>query len=334
MVRNKDELVRSERIVWIDTMKAICIFSVVMNHSPFPQSMFRVDFYFLVGFFFVSGYVFKNYSVKKRVAKILDSIAIPYLLLTPIAFVLSKTNLHNLYFFPVQTISRFIVDLLLGIKYWFLPCLMSMEFLYTFLFKLKIRYVDFIILGITTILFLLGFVNNSHLPWHIDTAVYGLIFFVLGHICKEIDLNLLSARIGALGAVLVIAYIILSTFLFPLFPFNTSLNMFSNNFVLLTMNLLGLICLILISLCIKPNRLINYLGKNSLTIYVLQVCFLGIIHKMFFSWADDTIFYNSFTGIVFSLVLVLAMYPLISLMKKYTAILCGKSKIFQEIFKV
>ena len=81
--------VKTERIEWIDTIKAICIFSVLMNHVAFPHDWFHVDFYFMVGFFFCSGYTFnETYSLKKRFAKILDQLIIPYMVLTPFEFLI------------------------------------------------------------------------------------------------------------------------------------------------------------------------------------------------------------------------------------------------------
>ena len=86
---NLGTLAKDKRISWIDNIKAICIFSVVMNHVAFPHDWFRVDFYFLVGFFFCSGYTFnEKYPLKYRFAKIIDQLVIPYMLLTPFEFLI------------------------------------------------------------------------------------------------------------------------------------------------------------------------------------------------------------------------------------------------------
>lgn len=320
-----------KRIDWVDTIKAICIFSVVINHSPFPQSLFHVDFYFLVGFFFCSGYVFRDeYSIRKRIAKLADSVIIPYLILTPVAYFLNKVHLYTLLQDPVHTLTSFVYNLILGYNFWFLPCLVSIEVIYSILTRIT-RRIDWGLSVFCLFIFLSGAINDSKLPWHLDTAVYGLIFFCLGHIVKNINIPYSPSYEKLGGAVLVGTFFVyLSNTLFPLTPFNTSLNRFTFNWIIISMNYLAIPVLILLSISIKSNGFIKYLGQNSLIIYIFNVCPMGIIQKLLFNWVNNTVFYNSFSGILFSFIIVLTLYPFVKIIKKYAGWTCGKSQMFQR----
>lgn len=51
----------NQRILWIDYIKGICMFLVIMSHSSWPEGYdLLFSPIFLTGFFFVSGYTFNE----------------------------------------------------------------------------------------------------------------------------------------------------------------------------------------------------------------------------------------------------------------------------------
>lgn len=322
--------VKTERIEWIDTIKAICIFSVLMNHVAFPHDWFHVDFYFMVGFFFCSGYTFnETYSLKKRFAKILDQLIIPYMVLTPFEFLIDGDFVRKTISTPPLGLYELIITILCGIRFWFLPCLVSIEVILSVIFKLRIPYNKYLVMVVCITLFCFGVINDSHLPWHIDTALYGIIFFVFGMILRRREIPAINKYLVMVAA---IAYIVIGNYLYPKMPFNTSLNLYYSNVMMILMNFVGVVVLIYVSKLLHKNRIVDFLGRNSLTIYILHIPLLIPTYRLFFRWwSESTFMDNTLTGILCSIVLVGILYPIITFLNMKVSWACGKSKLFYNI---
>ena len=321
---------KSQRIEWIDNIKAICIFSVLMNHVAFPHDWFRVDFYFMVGFFFCSGYTFnETYSIRKRVAKIMDQLVIPYFVLTPFEFLIDGDFIRKTISTPPQGLIELLITILCGVRFWFLPCLVSVEIIISIFLKLRLPLKTLILMLVCLLLFSMGFINDSHLPWHIDTAIYGIIFFAFGMLIRGKQVPHINKYVVISAA---IAYIVIGNYLYPQMPFNTSLNLYYCNVMMLLMNFLGIAILFYASKMLKKNMFIGFLGRNSLTIYILHIPLLIPTYRLFFRWwSEGTFMDNTLTGILCSIVLVGIIYPIITFLNMKASWVCGKSKLFYNI---
>ena len=129
---------RENRIGWIDAIKAICMFAVMINHQPLAHDGLCVDYFFLVGFFFCSGLTYRaGRSLKYRLVRVVDSLVIPYFLLSAVTFFLYLKNIRGLVGGDMSVVADRWHDVLMGHALWFIPCLISVEILYALAQKLK-----------------------------------------------------------------------------------------------------------------------------------------------------------------------------------------------------
>lgn len=175
------------RLDWIDYLKGICMFCVVMSHLYWPEwyERFLAPFY-LAGFFFVSGYTFKLKSSFKEFLFVKSRT-----FLWPI-LALGFINAFIVYLYPGVDIKERLLGIMVQIPglwddLWFVACLFTMELIfYPFL-----RYVhsDRGRCVIISILVCGGLVYaNSglmHLPWHLENACIMLPFLYFGYWVKE-----------------------------------------------------------------------------------------------------------------------------------------------------
>lgn len=318
-----------KRIYWIDAIKALCIFSVMISHGQFSQSQIRVDYFFLVGFFFASGYVFnEEYSFRKRCCKIVDGLYIPYLIMPFIMFFFIKNNLCELINGDsLEVLKREILKCITGHS-WFLQVLISIEFIYVIWIKfVKIHKVWLFLICLS--LYMGGVLNQANWPWRIHIAFYGLLFFIIGIWMKSAIFKFPILRKSTI-IIMVILFIMLSDIVFPKYPFNTSLSQFNNVIILFVMNIVGIIVLYYVSSIIPQSKYIDYLGQNSLVIYFIHIPFVYYIYQLLLSWTKDTWIDNTFSAVIYTFFITLILYPIVVLLNKYAAILVGKGKLTEK----
>ena len=127
------------RIIWVDVCKAICIFAVMINHAQFSQAWVRVDYFFLVGFFFCSGYTFNiNNGLKHRLVRVIDSLIIPYLIMSFVMWFPLYRHVLALMSDPVGSLIGLVRDMFLGYSMWFIPCLIVTELIYAIALKFRV----------------------------------------------------------------------------------------------------------------------------------------------------------------------------------------------------
>ena len=154
---------------------------------------------------------------------------------------------------------------------WFLPALFSIEIIYYFIIKLtkKLPKLKIVIL-ISNLL--ISYLTNAflkiNLPWGINTALVIGIFFYIGYLFKEYNL-FNKDRIFKLKFILPLLIIgILS------FYFNDTVSCIDYNYGSLTLALLSGIGLstfiIYLSYLIKENKMMEYIGKNTMGILIFH----------------------------------------------------------------
>lgn len=172
---------RENRIGWIDTIKAICMFAVMINHQPLAHDGLRVDYFFLVGFFFCSGLTYRvGRSLKYRLVRVADSLVIPYFLLSAVTFFLYLKNVRGLVGGDMSVVAGWWQNVLLGHAMWFIPCLISVEILYALAKKLKAENClvwggySYLFLGRWTECRCLGMLTRLSMPYFSST--WGMCF--------------------------------------------------------------------------------------------------------------------------------------------------------------
>lgn len=282
----------NKRIEWIDSAKFIGIFFVVFGHTTIPEplktyiySFHMPFFFFLSGLFFNSSLDFKGLLKSKA-----KSIVIPYFVFSFISYGywfltrgLSQTN---------SGISPF--EIFLSIFYgtasqnllicntplWFFTCLFMVNILFFLLAKNK----NFKKITIGLLIFsVAGYLDmilpHTKLPWSIDAALTGVVFFGLGFLLKNF---IFGEKFNNIKTFLLIPVFFLLQILFS--TLNGRIDMTSglgNYFYFYAAALSGIFFWLIVAKKMQTNKIISFFGKNTMVIFSLQIIVFSLITGFF-----------------------------------------------------
>ncbi|HHY25792.1 MAG TPA: acyltransferase family protein [Desulfitobacterium dehalogenans] len=294
-----------KRVLWIDILKGLGIIAVVLGHSGYQNGYFMFFFHMPL-FVFASGYLYKKDSnmswceVTKRRFKHLMIPYIAYMLF--ITLIMSSCKVVA----GVSLLNALSLDwksMVLGGSslngvygvFWFVTFLFTVQVLYDFLQReVKSSWC----LGLTIIVFY-GIAhwestNYQHIfiPGNVDVALFGIIFYALGHLFHEKDwFN--KERVGRLLLLGSIAYLAVFFYLYDEGMIRFGLDLKHRQYYFFgTVILTPLSCTIIIAFlskllsCIKVIRkVLGFLGQATMEIMYLHVM-TGIIISDFipFPW--------------------------------------------------
>lgn len=321
----------TKRIHWVDIAKGFFIIAIVLGHIFNSGYLRNWLFSFHVpAFFFLSGYCFKHkHDLRKFILKKLRTIVVPYItfsVLSIFVFFAASKIMPEIKSMMECDIAENILTMLYGnskpdvMKYnsplWFLPCLFSVTMLAYGVehlvdkINVKVRYLAMLLSVI------IGIVINSNeevrLPWHIETASAMLVWFLLGISVHDYFVIFKHGMKPVLDnqAILSIVFILVGG---GLSFFNCrTVGVRNDHYGIIPIYylsaLLGLTGFVLLSRFIRKNKLLEYIGKNSLAILVTHKFPILLFQEMIPLTKEglnnpDTIF-GSFCGVG---VLVLAL---------------------------
>ena len=269
------DILRKDRINWVDAARGITIIFVLLAH--YPLEFAGRPAYFALGFsvqmfFFISGCLFmqKNISVFDYAKKQFFRLLVPYGI-----FALLNTAVYGLFnrSLGVKAIINILFDFVIAKRnslicapMWFLPCLFFVSVLYKILKdilkkNLYIIPVCFIISAVFKMFF-----EEPILPWSINHGLKYLIYFALGNAIfpyiKNIDIKTFSKNKTVFTVTTVFsAYGILLYFQKPLFSPSSlpliCLTVFINALCCISLN-------VLISVVLSSFAPLREIGKNTL----------------------------------------------------------------------
>ncbi len=284
------------RINWIDALKGLSIFFVIVGHNinveygfiPTVTKSFIYSWHIPL-FFFLSGICFSTKdNIRNFIIKKIRTLIIPMVVFS-IINILVDYIFYGLLLNTSQRNIEYLINSLIGIilqqrgqtynsYLWFLPCMFWVQILLYLLVKFlktKRNLVLVMLMLFTVGILFIKFVGIM-LPWEIETSLIALIFTGIGFIVKD--------NIHFLGKVSkwysIIAFVICGIITY----INT---VYNGEHVDLATNTIGLPITYLIGAfsgicgwCIlfyKMNniKILNYIGKNSLIYYSFST--VGII---------------------------------------------------------
>lgn len=292
-----------KRQSWIDVVKGILILIVCLVHVDgnardyvgTHQFDFVGDYAFLYvswympAFFVVTGFCsnfslpVREFVLKNIKALILPCIFIGVFLTSWLNAFLSNDGLSYNNFLDLDYYA-----ILLYCGPWFLPALFIGKMLVYFLLKYVRRSVVYIFL----LLFLLMFIstilyNRRLLPniWYFQHALMLAPFLFAGFLLRNKQLGNHQFKILAGGLFLEALLVIMKVFHLP-YPYIGGIpGMFWGNFWLCF--IIGFVCTVsLFIVCQKIGRCrwLEFLGRHTLTIYLLQNCIVIILIKAYMQW--------------------------------------------------
>ena len=285
--------VQSKRLKYIDIARGVAMFIIVLSHTipantPEAYSIYRVLFFINVPVFFVlSGYLFRikeNESFFKFLKNKFLRIMLPYFawaLVFLIPYLIFGGEILNQ---PTQSIWTQLGNILYGngVKdalqqngpLWFLPALFTTEIVFYFV----IHFVKNIILEIVTFIatLVIGFLctffaEKVYLPWGLNSALTIGSFFYFGYLLKEC--RVFEALKPKYDVCLFIICVVLCS---AAICFNGADNVvwadyqYENYFLTMLAGMTSAFIMIQISRLIGKNKMIEYVGTNTMSILIFH----------------------------------------------------------------
>lgn len=262
-----------ERLNYIDIAKGLGIIFVVMGHVTHDYLLRQYFYNFHMPlFFFISGLLLSTkLDVSAHLKRRVKSIIVPY-----IVFFL----LTYLYWFLVECRYRG-ADLDSGEQFfslfrgagmdfngplWFLPCLFVVDTIsYTFIKRFDNWMYIF---AFVLFAFVLGIVLQENivfdLPWGIKPAMYGIVFYCIGYLSKQVIGHFQTKY----GLILLICALCIAIQVLNLDKVFGSMSNASIGFMGLAF--IGILLTFELSFLIKKSRFLEFIGGGSLIILVLH----------------------------------------------------------------
>lgn len=317
-----------KRINWVDTAKGIAILLVIFGHMPADDFVhdfiysFHMPLFFIISGFFIAREA--SMTIPKHLKKKFDRLLIPYLffglvIMTPFGLIFesARSGTFSLDVVADHFVKR-VIGLLFGLRgdwpcigvFWFLPCLFCSLVLIHLVSRLTGRYslVAIIIFSITGFIYN-GFIGHS-LPFSIDLAMIAALFIMVGsyvymHSQKiSWSVALLCGAVGLLASVI-----------------NGRVEMYDgrfNNPIYFLLSGIGL-SIALLKICMSMRRLsiIEWLGMNTLLIYMLHFLFQPFVGYLIIRlpyndlWIINLIYCIGGVGLI-----CLLLYPVVTIINR------------------
>lgn len=332
---------KEQRIKWIDYGKALAIFLVVLAHTDLYIPL-KIGIYTLSMpvFFFISGFLFSfehNPSYRSFLKKRFRQLIIPYFWINVIAYLFWYFVGRKVGADAGEAIPWYdpVINAFLGngkqmihdIPIWFLVCLFMIENLYYIIFKnVKRQWIGLI--GLIIFAYLNYTFSPLHLPFSMNTAIVGIIFYALGNICNKADIFKEAKLYSLIISLLIVVFVSYENGQIAM-----HINYYGNYFWFLLGGISGIV--LIFNICsyfiswFGYRDFISYLSRNTLIIcgfHLLMFSFIkGImvyVLRIPVSVSHDKIGAN----IVFSLLSILLCLPLIYVINKYFPFIVGRKK--------
>ena len=331
----------SQRFDYIDWMKAIGIWLIVLGHVPITnEDVVGWIFSFHVPlFFFISGYLFKDVNNDKLFLwnnfRNLILVTIPYFLirflLGTLPFgVLSHNSFDNICIaFSDSLFNYLLLNNKIG-PIWFLIALFWMRLSHWLLYN-KLLFNELIVFLFSTIVATLVLLQPLRISsYQIFNFLIGFPFFTIGFLCKKQSVDIIFRKYSLL-------LIPFSIFSFIAFRINGSVNMNSfeyGHYALLfyIFALCGIFSLYIFFLRAKSNVIVLNISQGTLVIlglHLILIDFFKLIYKQIYHITVHSSYIDLVSGIIISMLVVCILYfPILIILKsKYSLIrfLAGKN---------
>lgn len=172
------------------------------------------------------------------------------------------------------------------------------------------------------------------MPWNIDTALYAVGWFALGHLYKEHSHHI---KINGSTWGKVISVILLACYaaIVSLIDWNalhifydTGNNRFDNPVLQLQLSLFGCLAIVLFAQCFRFGKYFNMLGQNTLVTYCFHASIGYAVVRVFFQVCHLTFLqqYQYIYMLIYTFLVGLTMIGLSVLFNKYLPFFVGKKR--------
>ena len=347
-----EQVKRNKRIEWVDMLKGVAIICVIIGHRTwsgygiFPCALKTWIYSFHMPlFFFLSGFVFsidKYENFKQFLISKIKTMIIPMVFFSVVVstfhYVYYGLLLHNASTEFTAFMKKMIFSLFLqgrqqeyNSALWFLTCLFVIQIiLYGIVrFAKNLWYIFAAVL----LCFIAGVayveLGETLLLWEIDTALISIVFVGLGYILKK-QIHILE-RISTYAGIIFLAINFVLTYAnyqITHQQVDLAVNILGNPILFLLSALSAIMGLIILFKNCKNNRVLSYIGRNSLIYYGLSDMLLflpelfvyNIIHLDISKLGE----FSVVIGFGFAFVVCLAIWPMAEIINRKMKFVLGK----------
>jgi acyltransferase len=277
-----------ERLSWIDVAKGIGILLVIYGHALNAQSLRYIIYSFHMPLFFLlSGLVFRHIDHEKFthfLKKDFANIILPYVFFacaTMIVWLFTMNPEDRTQFQILKQLAGIVFAsgtggfLTYNVALWFLPCLFVTKIFFWWITSLK---KDILIVASLIIASIVGFSASIYypklyLPFGMEIALTAVVFFgagyfLLGH--ARSFLSLVKKKSITVFVISSIVTVAIATISFDTYGFQVDMrtNAMYNYVYFYIAAFTGILAILALSRKINANRLLEYLGKRSMMLFV------------------------------------------------------------------
>ena len=339
------QLVSKKRIPWLDQVKAISMYLVVLGHAVLPvnkKGLFKIIYSFHMPLFFMlSGFVFnpdKYERIFDCVKDKLIKIAYPYVMLNLLCIPLWMMNVDS-----GMVAKDSLLKVIIGIFYsnakvvrapsnatWFLMTLLLSEVIYYVIWKFFKE--DRQVFIMSSILLVLGVISPMgqevlNAPFHLGVSFVAQFYFGCGYMIKKHFAYV--EQFFKENRVLKMAGLALGGLFFAMI--NKQLDMSNENYrdiiyTLISSLSLSVFVIYLIRFSGIKSKLFSYIGKNTIIILALHIPVLRVLQASF------PIFLSSIPyAILASLIIYMLCIPIVWIVKKCFPFVLKMPKAMQNL---
>lgn len=290
-----------DRVAWVDIARAFGIIAVIYGHTlTWDSHRYLLYAFHIPLFFFISGFVHhykKSQHFKNVLIKSIKNNLIPYFIFALLTFfvVLLSQGFKGLtlYNFGYQVLgilygSGNMHFLSFNVALWFLPCLFITKLAFFLLEKIS-NSKKFLTLSLITFS-IAGYISSIYftevkLPFGLEIALTGIVFFGFGYLSgqRRERITILTKKYWLIILpVAILTCIYTATLNYDMYGYQIDLrlNKLANYFYFYLAAASGIIACITASMLINRNRVLEYIGQNSLILYVWQWIALSNISRI------------------------------------------------------
>jgi acyltransferase len=342
----------NERIYWLDTLRAIGIFFVVLLHTgKIHEShiIAHIKSCAIPLFFFISGLLTTKYFYTKPFVSYLKKIAqrslVPYICFSAIGYCFWLLVLRHFKSNPFDPLHS-----LIGIAYssgsnnwlsfnialWYFTCLAIVQIIFYWLMRTLARQSNIVLLPCYLLfLSIVGYLVTTYittpdtrLPWSIDIALTATVFYGVGYLLQPYILTDLFLRWQWLG---IFAASIGSIFCSAI-ENNVEfyVGVYGNYGYFYLSAFSGILLWTYIARWVRTYPLVTAIGQNTLVIFSTHLLIIPCLTG-FFVYAlkipEQTLNSNIFISVVYTVICILLLLPISFSINYYLPSLVGRSVV-------
>ncbi len=333
---------KSKRIHFLDIAKGLGIILVVFGHTYRGSTLINFIYTFHIPLFFtISGVLYnkeKNRNTNKFITKRIKTLLIPYLSFYIISYVYwffverhYRPNVDTDFYIPLFGFfygSSYKMFLIPNGALWFLPCLFSTELLLHFSIKYIQRKYLFIVFLLSCIFGIVySFFDIIPLPFGISAAFMALFFSGMGYLFQtKIKYMESLNRLWLLSSTIIFFS---ATFLLSTLNGRTGIGgiNYNNPLLYLSAATLGTTAVLALSAGVKQNRIIEYLGVNSLIIFGLSEPIKRMVIYLLakiISLPLNEFRHSILLSLISVVIIMLLLFPIVQIINNYLYFTIGK----------